>query len=72
MTFLAIGNSACDFFVNTELAKKGLGIMATTGCYSGAFFNANIGLGLALLYKCASETISFELFSNSDLDMINH
>lgn len=66
MTFLAVGNSACDFFVNTELAKKGLGIMATTGCYSGAFFNSNIGLGLALMFKCTSGSIPFDLFFDTD------
>lgn len=27
----------------------GLGIMAITGCFAGAFFNLNVGFGIALL-----------------------
>ncbi|CAD8196675.1 unnamed protein product [Paramecium pentaurelia] len=67
MTFLAFGNSACDFLVNTQLAKMGLGIMAITGCFAGAFFNLNIGFGIALLKQTWNNSnIQFPLFISDD------
>ncbi|CAD8118726.1 unnamed protein product [Paramecium sonneborni] len=66
MTFLAFGNSACDFLVNTQLAKMGLGIMAITGCFAGAFFNLNVGFGIALLKQTWNgSNIQFQLFLNN-------
>ncbi|CAD8197046.1 unnamed protein product [Paramecium octaurelia] len=67
MTFLAFGNSACDFLVNTQLAKMGLGIMAITGCFAGAFFNLNVGFGIALLKQTWNGTnIQFPLFISDE------
>lgn len=49
MTFLAFGNSTCDFLVDTKLASLGYGLMALTGCFSGTVFNTICGFGGALL-----------------------
>lgn len=49
MTFLALGNSAGDYLVNTQVARLGYGLMALTGCFAGAVFNLLMGFGSALI-----------------------
>jgi len=46
LTLLALGNSLGDFFVNSSIAKKGYGIMALTGVFSGQLLNLLIGFSL--------------------------
>ena len=49
MTFLALGNSAGDYFTNAQLSKMGFGIMALTACYAGQLVNLLIGFGLTMV-----------------------
>ncbi|CAD8052627.1 unnamed protein product [Paramecium primaurelia] len=72
MTFLAFGNSTCDFLVNTKLASIGYGLMAMTGCFSGGVFNMLCGFGGALVRLTAIEkypgVVSFDLFRDAKSD----
>lgn len=78
MTFLAFGNSTCDFLVNTKLASIGYGLMAMTGCFSGTVFNMLCGFGGALVRLTWIENypgiVSFDLFrdpkSDSQTDIV--
>jgi len=70
LTLLAWGNSLPDFFVDTTLAKKGLGQAAISGIFAGQYFNLAIGFGLALLRQVLKKgPIDFDLkdFSNSNI-----
>lgn len=49
LTVLAWGNSMNDLFVDSALAKKGLGQVAISGVFAGQFFNLSIGFGISLL-----------------------
>jgi Ca2+/Na+ antiporter len=58
MTFLACGNSIGGNFKNyldylsiVAFAKKGKGMTAIAGIYSGQLFNLLIGLGIGYVYK---------------------
>lgn len=51
MTLLSLGNSLGDLFVDTALAKKGYGVMAITGIFSGQLLNLLIGFALNCLYS---------------------
>jgi sodium/potassium/calcium exchanger 6 len=51
LSLLSLGNSLGDLFVDTALAKKGLGVMAMTGVFSGQLFNLMIGFALNCLYS---------------------
>lgn len=69
MTFLALGNSSCDFFVDTKLAKMGFGLMALTGCFAGSVFNMIVGFGAGLIRLTWVNTfrgsINFSLFRDT-------
>jgi len=67
MTFLALGNSAGDYFTNAQLSKMGFGVMALTACYAGNFFNLVIGFGATMVLgainnKTDENILKFELF----------
>lgn len=47
LTLLALGNSVGDLFVNTSIAKRGFGVMAITGIFSGQLLNLLIGFSLS-------------------------
>lgn len=51
LSLLSLGNSLGDLFVDTALAKKGLGVMAMTGVFSGQLFNLMIGFAMNCLYS---------------------
>ena len=46
IVILSIGNSLNDLYVDTELAKRGFGITAITGIFSGQFYNMAVGFSL--------------------------
>ena len=65
MTFLALGNSAGDYFTNAQLSRMGFGIMALTACYAGQLFNLLIGFGLTMVIgavKNEDQVLKFNLF----------
>lgn len=70
LTVLAWGNSANDFFVDVALAKKGHGIMAASGIFSGQFFNMQIGFGMLLLLEGGRAKLS--LFNGTTQSKINY
>ena len=49
LTILGIGNSTVDLFVDCELSKQGLEILALSGLIGGQMFNFLIGFGFASL-----------------------
>ena len=51
LSLLSLGNSLGDLFVDSALAKKGYGVMAMTGVFSGQLFNLMIGFALNCLFK---------------------
>lgn len=51
LSLLSLGNSLGDLFVDTALAKKGYGVMAMTGVFSGQLFNLMIGFALNCLFS---------------------
>ena len=51
MGLLSLGNSLGDLFVDQALAKRGLGIMAITGIFSGQLLNLLIGFALNCLFS---------------------
>lgn len=64
MTFLGIGNSVVDLFVDFTLAKKGYQTMAITGIFCGQMFNLLIGFGLSSLHRGMKDRdLSFHIFN---------
>jgi len=64
LTVLAWGNSMNDLFVDSALARKGLGQVAISGVFAGQFFNLSIGFGISLIRQTLSSptgSVSFDL-----------
>jgi len=72
LTLLAWGNSLPDFFVDTTLAKKGLGQAAISGVFAGQYFNLAVGFSLALLRQVIKKgPIDFDLKDFSKSNIVN-
>ena len=51
LSLLSLGNSLGDWFVDRAMAKKGFGVMAITGVFSGQYFNLMFGFALNCLFS---------------------
>ena len=51
MTFLGIGNSCIDLFVDYLLAKRGFEAMAINGVFAGQMFNLLVGFALSCIVR---------------------
>lgn len=68
MTFLGIGNSVVDLFVDFTLAKKGYQTMAITGIFCGQMFNLLVGFGLSAIHRGLKDRkLSFHIFDWSQV-----
>jgi sodium/potassium/calcium exchanger 6 len=68
MTFLGIGNSVVDLFVDYTLAKKGYQTMAITGIFCGQMFNLLIGFGLSALHRGIKDGgLKFHIFNWNEI-----
>lgn len=54
LTVLAWGNSLNDLFVDSALAKKGLGQVAVSGVVAGQYFNLSMGFGVSLIVQATT------------------
>ncbi|EAR85856.3 sodium calcium exchanger protein (macronuclear) [Tetrahymena thermophila SB210] len=68
MTLLALGNSATDFFTNSQLAKVGYGVMALTGCFAGQAFDLYLGFGFALVFSSYKQGFGLSIFTGSNIN----
>lgn len=72
LTLLAWGNSLPDFFVDTTLAKKGLGQAAISGVFAGQYFNLALGFGLALLRQILKNgPVDFDMTEMTKSNIVN-
>jgi len=72
LTVLAWGNSVNDLFVDSALAKKGLGQVAISGVFAGQFFNLSIGLGISLvrqIFSAPSFSVDFDLLAEDSTNV---
>jgi len=72
LTILAWGNSLNDLFVDSALARKGLGQVAVSGAIAGQYFNLSLGLGASLIRQViAFGARDFNLLSTDHVTVVN-
>jgi len=72
LTILAWGNSLNDLFVDSALARKGLGQVAVSGAIAGQYFNLSLGLGASLIRQViAFGAREFKLLATDHVTIVN-
>jgi len=72
LTLVAWGNSTNDLFVDSALARKGLGQIAASGVVAGQFFNLALGFGATTIRQVISfGPIPFDILAHTHTALVS-